>query len=90
MNEVENIVAKDEIAHFLHLPKCFQKLLAAMVSESDCMWERINYFGTVTTQLLVLHGAMTNARNEPRHTNPTIKYIGIIIKCQVCMEDLLS
>ena len=43
MYAVENIMAKEEIAHcelFLLLPQCFQKSSAAEVSESVYMWDR--------------------------------------------------
>ena len=44
LNKVENIVAKEEIAHddqFLLLPKCFLKLTAAEVSEIVCKRVRV-------------------------------------------------
>ena len=34
LNKVANIVAKVEIAHYLLLPQCFQKLFVAETSES--------------------------------------------------------
>ena len=42
---VENTVVKEGIAHreqFLLLPQCFQTSAPAEVSESVCMWERVN------------------------------------------------
>ena len=44
LTEVENSVAKGDIAHFdqfLLLPQCFQKSSAAESSESVCMRERV-------------------------------------------------
>ena len=44
---LNNIVGKGEIAHFEQfplLPQCFPKSSPAEMSESVCMWERVNIF----------------------------------------------
>ena len=44
LNEVENIVAKEKIAHYeqiLLLHHCFQKSPAAKTPESAYMWEKV-------------------------------------------------
>ena len=46
ITRVENIVAKEEIAHYeqiLLLSQCFQKSSAAKASESVCMLERVKH-----------------------------------------------
>ena len=56
MNEVENIVAKGEIAHyeqFLLLQHCFQKSSAAEASESVYMSERDK--GPLSDSVTMIH-----------------------------------
>ena len=70
INKLGNSVAKVEIAHYkqiLLLPPSFEKTSAAEMSESICMWEKVNK--TVTFE--------NNSRN--RHTLVTMNLTLLII-----------